>query len=58
MEPSRGFRDLICTIPGIGGLTADVILAETGADMTRFPTRATSRPRPAPAPVTTSLLER
>jgi transposase len=38
MEPFQGFRDLICTIPGIGLLTADVIVAETGADMSRFPT--------------------
>ena len=38
MEPFQGFRDLICTIPGIGVATADVIIAETGADMTRFPT--------------------
>jgi transposase len=38
MEPFRRFRDLICTIPGIGGFTADVVVAETGADMTRFST--------------------
>jgi hypothetical protein len=38
IEPFRGFRDLICTIPGIGGYTADVVVAETGADMARFPT--------------------
>ena len=38
IEPFRGFRDLICTIPGIATLTADVIVAETGADMSRFPT--------------------
>ncbi len=38
IEPFQGFRDLITTIPGIGPLTADVIVAETGADMTRFPT--------------------
>ncbi len=38
IEPFQGFRDLICTIPGIGPITADVIVAETGADMTRFPT--------------------
>jgi transposase len=38
MEPFRTFRDLICTIPGIGGFTADVVVAETGADMTKFPT--------------------
>ncbi len=35
IEPFQGFRDLICTDPGIGPITADVILAETGADMTR-----------------------
>jgi transposase len=38
IEPFQGFRALICTIPGISTLTADVIIAETGADMTRFPT--------------------
>jgi len=38
IEPFQAFRDLVCTIPGIGPLTADVIIAETGADMTRFPT--------------------
>jgi transposase len=38
IEPFRSFRDLICSIPGIGGHTADVVVAETGADMTRFPT--------------------
>lgn len=38
MEPFRGFHTLIATIPGIAALTADVIVAETGADMTRFPT--------------------
>ena len=38
MEPFRGFHDLICTIPGISTLTADIVVAETGADMSRFPT--------------------
>ncbi len=38
IKPFHWFRDLICTIPGISTLTADVIIAETGADMTRFPT--------------------
>ena len=37
IEPYAGFRDLICTIPGISTLVADVVIAETGADMTRFP---------------------
>jgi transposase len=38
MEPFQGFRDVLVTIPGISTLTADVIIAETGADMSRFPT--------------------
>jgi len=38
IEPFRGARDLIITIPGISVLVADVIIAETGADMSRFPT--------------------
>ena len=38
MEPFQGFRDLICSISGISTLTADVIIAETGADTSRFPT--------------------
>jgi len=40
IEPFRGFRDLVCTIPGISTLTADVIVAEIGDDMSRFPTAA------------------
>lgn len=36
IEPFRGARDLIVTIPGISTLVADVIIAETGGDMTRF----------------------
>jgi transposase len=40
IEPFRGFRDLICTIPGISTTVADIITAETGADMTHFPTAA------------------
>ena len=38
MQPFQGFHDLICTIPGISTNTADVVVAETGADMSRFPT--------------------
>lgn len=38
IEPFRHFRDLVRTIPGVGERTADVIVAETGADMSRFPT--------------------
>ncbi len=54
MEPFQGFHDLICTIPGISTITADVIVAETGADMSRFPQPSTSRPGPTPRPATTS----
>ncbi|MGH3710398.1 MAG: transposase, partial [Pseudonocardiaceae bacterium] len=38
IEPFRDVRDLIITIPGISTNVADVIIAETGADMSRFPT--------------------
>jgi transposase len=31
---------LLCTIPGIGRRTAEVVIAEIGADMSRFPTAA------------------
>jgi transposase len=38
IEPFRGARDLMITIPGISVGVADVIIAETGPDMSRFPT--------------------
>lgn len=38
MAPFRAARDLIVTIPGISTGVADVIIAETGGDMSRFPT--------------------
>jgi transposase len=37
IEPFQVIRDLIITIPGISAGVAGVIIAETGADMTRFP---------------------
>src|SRR4029453_182763 len=40
IEPFRCFCDLIETIPGIGERCAQVIVAETGADMSIFPTAA------------------
>ena len=40
IEPFRSFCDLIRTIPGIGQRSAEVIVAETGADMSIFPTAA------------------
>jgi len=33
----RGFLELICSISGISVGVADIITAETGADMNRFP---------------------
>lgn len=38
MVPFRAARELICSIPGIATTTADVLIAETGANMTVFPT--------------------
>lgn len=38
MEPFQAFADLIQTIPGIAQHTAEVIVAETGADMSVFAT--------------------
>ena len=38
IKPYAGFRDLISSIPGIAGTVADIVVAETGADMSQFPT--------------------
>jgi transposase len=38
IEPFRHVIDLLITLPGVGDLTAQVILAETGGDMSVFPT--------------------
>jgi transposase len=38
IEPFRAARDVLVTIPGVSTLVADVIIAETGADMTVFET--------------------
>jgi transposase len=38
IEPFRNARDLMVTIPGISTGVADVIVAETGTDMTQFQT--------------------
>lgn len=40
MDPFRQTREVLCTIPGVSELVADVIIAETGADMSVFPTAA------------------
>lgn len=38
IEPFRAAREALTTIPGVSLLVAEVIIAETGADMTVFPT--------------------
>jgi transposase len=38
MEPFAAARELLISIPGISRITAEVFIAETGADMTVFPT--------------------
>lgn len=38
IAPFSEARQLLATIPGVAERTAEVIIAETGADMTRFPT--------------------
>ena len=40
MAPYRVIRDALVTIPGISHKVADVVIAETGADMRVFPTAA------------------
>jgi transposase len=37
VRPFEPKRELLCTIPGVAGRTAEVILAEFGPDMDRFP---------------------
>jgi len=40
IEPFAHHRERLCTIPGVGPRTAEVIIAEIGTDMSRFPTSA------------------
>ena len=40
IDPFRAARDLLVTIPGVSTVVADVVIAETGADMTVFETAA------------------
>jgi transposase len=37
IEPFRAARDLLVSIPGISTVVADVVIADTGGDMARFP---------------------
>ena len=54
IAPFRRARDLIVTVPGISTALADIIIAETGADMTRFPTAAHLASWAGTAPAATS----
>ena len=38
LQPFRAARDLLMSIPGFSRITAEVFIAETGADMSVFPT--------------------
>ncbi len=38
MEPFQAARELLCSIPGISRTIAEVFVAETGAEMSEFPT--------------------
>jgi transposase len=38
MAPFRPVLDLLITIPGVNRIVAEVVVAETGGDMSRFPT--------------------
>ncbi|MBU8867783.1 hypothetical protein [Paenarthrobacter aromaticivorans] len=38
MQPFRQARDALCAIPGVSALVADVLIEETGADMSVFST--------------------
>ena len=40
IEPYRTEVELLCSLPGVKTRTAEVILAEIGTDMSRFPTAA------------------
>jgi transposase len=53
VEPFRTAIKILCTIPGISDLSAAVIVAEIGIDMSRFPTAGHLTPGPASVPRTT-----
>lgn len=40
MAPFHALRDLLTSLPGVNTRVADVIIAETGGDMSRFPSAA------------------
>ena len=46
LAPFRAAVELLASIPGVGPLAAQVIVAEIGLDMGRFPTAGTWSPGP------------
>jgi transposase len=54
MEPFQAFQVLMCSIPGISQTVAEVVIAETGGDLTRFASPNISPPGPVPPPTATS----
>ncbi len=54
MRPFSRQLERLATIPGVGQTVAEVIVAETGADMSRFRTPHTSSPGPGCARATTN----
>ena len=50
MAPLRAAGELLCSIPGFSTTVAEVFLAETGADMTVFPTAGHFASWPGTAP--------
>lgn len=54
MRPFARQLEHLATIPGVGQATAEVIIAETGGDMSRFAPRGIWPPGPGSAPGTTN----
>lgn len=54
MEPFRPTRDLLMSIPGFSRIVAEVFIAETGGDMSVFPTAGHLDPGRESRPVPTS----
>ena len=53
MAPFTEAATRLLSVPGIAKRSAEVIVAEIGVDMSRFPTPAHWRPGPGCAPATT-----
>ncbi len=54
LQPFRQSAKRLCTIPGLSEIAANVVVAEIGIDMARFPALATRCPGPACIRIATS----